>query len=109
MGLPGIDVVVFEVPQEPAPRPGSLPIALARPAEDARLLGHDVVELMEPFWSVLAGDARDATAAPRNEHGLLARREDAEALARRASEGADEPLAAVRVWLVSAEEPARAG
>ena len=44
MGIAGLDVVVFELPQEPAPRPGAVPIAFEPPAEGLRLLGYDVIE-----------------------------------------------------------------
>lgn len=88
----GFEVVIFEVPQEPG---GLLALAPEAPAEGLALLGYDVVELLEPWWSaVRAGKAEGA----RNEHGLLARRAEAEREAQRLSEGEDEALHAVRVW-----------
>jgi hypothetical protein len=93
-----VDVVVFEVPQEPAPAKGALPIAPTPPADDVDFVGWDVIELLEPWCSVLV--LRGTTLA-RNEHGLVARRSDAEALAaeHNARPDTEDPVHAVRVWL----------
>jgi hypothetical protein len=98
-----VDVLVFEVPQEPAPARGSLPIAPTPPSDELILLGHDVIELLEPWCSVLV---LRGTSRERNEHGLLSRRAEAEALAdeHNAREDTEDPVRAVRVWL--APEPA---
>ncbi|MBL8602490.1 MAG: hypothetical protein JNK72_11260 [Myxococcales bacterium] len=90
------EVVVFEVPQEPAPK-GGLPVVTAPPAEGLSLLGWDVIETLEPFWSPLAYGVRPPNA---NDAGLFASRADAE----RYVEGLgplDEPLSAARVWLAT--------
>src|SRR4051794_16033813 len=47
MGLHGLEVIVFEVPQEPLPGPRALPVAPTPPAEGLVLLGYDVIELIE--------------------------------------------------------------
>jgi hypothetical protein len=94
-----VDVIVFELPQEPAPARGVLPIAPSPPSDELVLLGYDVIELLEPWCSALV--LRGTTLA-RNEHGLLARRADAEQLAaeHNAREDTEDPVRAVRVWLL---------
>jgi hypothetical protein len=101
IGIVGLEVVVFEIPQEPAPSARALPIAPLPPAEGLVLLGYDVIEPIEPFWSPLA---TASPPCPVNEHGLIARRADAEAFAQRENErGASEDvLVAVRVWALPA-------
>jgi hypothetical protein len=96
-----VDVVIFEVPQEPSPARGALPIAPTPPSDELILLGYDVIELLEPWCSVLV---LRSTALPRNEHGLLARRADAESIANdhNAREDTEDPARAVRVWLAPA-------
>ena len=93
-----VDVIVFEVPQEPMPSKGALPIAPSPPADELDFVGWDVIELLEPWCSVLV--LRGAAVA-RNEHGLIARRADAEAIAdeHNGREDTEDPVRAVRVWL----------
>lgn len=93
-----VDVVVFEVPQEPKPTKGALPIAPTPPAEDLDFVGWDVIELLEPWCSVLV---QRGTQLARNEYGLIARRADAEAIAdeHNARPDTEDPVRAVRVWL----------
>jgi hypothetical protein len=96
IGIVGLEVIVFEVPQEPPPPPRGLPIAPVQPAEGLVLLGWDVIEVIEPFWSPLTQPAGTAV----NEHGLLADRATADGYARtwNAAHTDDDPLVAVRVW-----------
>jgi hypothetical protein len=97
LGLNTLEVIVFEVPQEPAPRTGGLAIAVNPPAEGLVLLGWDAIEMLEPFWSPLA---HAATEVPRNPHGLIAERADAEQFVRSWNErhADDDPVVAVRIW-----------
>jgi hypothetical protein len=100
IGVTGLEVIVFEVPQEPMPRPGALPIATNPPAEGLLLLGWDVIEVLEPFWSPLASpDAGRAV----NDHALFPDRTSADAFARTWNEAHadDEPVVAVRIWAMS--------
>lgn len=94
-GITDLEIMIFEVPQ-PSPA-GALPLAVEPPAEGFSLAGWDVIELIEPFCSVLR-DAREAL--PRNDLGLLPDRASAESLARahNAAEPDDEAVAA-RIWL----------
>ncbi|MBI5514359.1 MAG: hypothetical protein HY909_11360 [Deltaproteobacteria bacterium] len=93
LGIPSLEVIVFEVPQRPA---GPLAVLEPPPAEGLELLGWDVFEPLEPWWSPLSSGAVEGL----NACGLFARREDAEALARRLNDdgATDEPAEAVRVW-----------
>lgn len=93
-----VDVIVFEVPQDPAPAKGALPIAPTPPADDLEFVGWDVIELLEPWCSTLV---LHGAAVERNAHGLIARRADAEALstAHNARPDTEDPTRAVRVWL----------
>ncbi|MBL8681283.1 MAG: hypothetical protein JNK05_19045 [Myxococcales bacterium] len=93
-----VEVVVFEVPQEPAPQKGVLPIAPSPPADELALAGYDVIELLEPWCSALV---LRGTTLERNARGLLSRRADAEVLAaeHNAREDTEDPVRAVRVWL----------
>lgn len=96
LGLGALEVIVFEVPQTPFVR-HSLPVIEAPPAEDLALLGWDVIEPIEPYFSPLSSG--DAGQKP-NDYGLLATRAEAEALAaslNRESPG-DEDYVAARVW-----------
>ncbi len=106
-GARDVEVIVFEVPQERAQRPGALPIATAAPAAELELLGYDVCELMEPWWScVRAGACEDGgtntmqSASSVNAHGLLESRQQAErcAAAWNARAETDEQVSAVRVY-----------
>lgn len=101
IGMRGLDVVVFERPSEPPPGGRILPIAVVPPAEGLHLLGYDVIEPIEPYWSPLAVACPPI---PVNEYGLLATRADAERWARELNEQQtyDEPLVAVRVWIAEA-------
>jgi|LNFM01.1.fsa_nt_gb hypothetical protein len=94
-----VEVVVFEVPQESPPTKGALVIAPTPPADELELAGYDVIELLEPWCSVLVVRG---TSLERNARGLIARRSDAEALAaeHNAREDTEDPVRAVRVWLV---------
>ena len=98
IGVTGLEVIVFEVPQEPMPVARGLPLAPVPPAEELILLGWDVIEVIEPFWSPLAQPSEEAPAV--NAHGLLADRATADAYARawNAAHADEEPLVAVRVW-----------
>ena len=87
---------MFEVPQE-ASAPGALPLAAAPPADGLALLGWDVFEPLEPWWSAIS-KGREGCAL--NASGLFDRRADAERLA--ASLNDDDPedhVVAARVWL----------
>jgi hypothetical protein len=98
MGFADVDVVVFAVPQTDwVPR--LLPVVEEAPADDLEFLGWDVVEPIEPWDSALVKDGHGATL---NEHGLVAGRGAAEALAAKveAETPGDEPWVAVRVWRV---------
>lgn len=98
IGAGELEVLVFEVPQEPAPTGRSLPIAPTPPAEGLAMLGYDVIELLEPYWSPLAGYAPDEG----NEFGLYRTRAEADAHAstHNAREDLEDPLVTVRVWLL---------
>ncbi len=93
-----VELIVFEVPQEPAAARGSLPMALEPPAENLTLLGYDIIELIEPYCSPLSsmpgGDEL-------NEHGLLPSRASADGLALSFNNHpeVEDPLHPVRVWL----------
>jgi hypothetical protein len=102
LGHPGVDVVVFEVPNGPWV-PGSLPVATEAPAEGLVLLGWDVFELMEPWWSPLGKNADDVDPAKLNANGLFPGRAAAEEYVARYTERCpdEEPLLAARIWLVS--------
>ncbi len=93
-----VDVIVFEVPQEAAPIRGALPIAPTAPADELDFVGWDVIELLEPWCSVLV---LRGTGVARNEHGLVAKRSDAEQIAvdHNALADTEDPVRAVRVWL----------
>jgi hypothetical protein len=97
-GSLSVDVIVFEVPQDPAPAKGALPIAPSAPADDLEFVGWDVIELLEPWCSTLV---LRGTTLERNAHGLLARRADAEQLSaeHNARPDTEDPTRAVRVWL----------
>ncbi len=97
-GSLSVDVIVFEVPQDPAPAKGALPIAPSAPADDLDFVGWDVIELLEPWCSTLV---LRGTTLERNAHGLLARRADAEQLSaeHNARPDTEDPTRAVRVWL----------
>lgn len=97
IGIHDLDVIVFEVPQEPKPAPRALPIAPAPPADGLEFMGYDVVEAIEPYFSPLATpDERTGS----NAHGLIATREDAEVFAESLNATArEDPFVAVRVWL----------
>lgn len=96
IGVTGLEVIVFEVPQEPPPPPRGLPIAPVPPAEGLILLGWDVIEVIEPFWSPLAQPA----ATDLNEHRLFTDRASADAFAQNwnATHADEDPLVPVRVW-----------
>lgn len=100
LGVTDLEVVVFEVPQEPPPARGALPIVPTPPAEGLVLLGYDVIELMEPFWSPLA---QEQPLPGLNAAGLFATRADAEAFAQayNASPEHEEDLSPVRVWALA--------
>jgi hypothetical protein len=102
LGHPGVDVVVFEVPNGPWV-PGALPVATEAPAEGLVLLGWDVFELMEPWWSPLGKGADDVDRSALNANGLYPGRAAAEAYIARYSERCpdEEPLVAARIWLVA--------
>jgi hypothetical protein len=91
-----VDVVVFEVPQGAAVA-GALPVVSPAPAEGLTLLGWDVLEPIEPFWSPLA--AEELHAAGLNAHGLFDTRAAAESFAAAGTWDVDEPLVAARIWL----------
>lgn len=94
-GRPEVELVVFEVPQPPAP--GALPLAADSPSEGLRFAGWDVIEPLEPWWSLLR-DAKEPL--PRNAFGLLDDRAAAESLARAAAvDDPDEAPVAARIWL----------
>jgi hypothetical protein len=99
---PGLDVVVFEVPQGDW-IPGALPLASDPPADGLTLTGWDVIELVEPFWSPLAKPALDSANEPRNDAGLFETRAAAERFAQayNAAHPDDEPLAAARIWVLT--------
>lgn len=101
LGHPGVDVVVFEVPGGPWV-PGSLPVAADPPADGLTLLGWDVFELMEPWWSPLGKGADDVDRSQLNANGLFPGRGAAEEYIARYSlkHPDEEPLAAARIWLV---------
>lgn len=101
LGHPGVEVMVFEVPNGPWV-PGSLPVATEAPAEGLRLLGWDVFELMEPWWSPLGKGADDVDRSRLNDSGLFAGRGAAEEYIARYVERCpdEEPLVAARIWLV---------
>jgi hypothetical protein len=101
IGLEGLEVIVFEIPQEPAPAPRALPIAPTPPAEGLELLGYDVIEPLEPYWSPLA---TATPPCPVNEHGLMVRRAEADAFVQQynARPETEDPLVAVRVWRLAA-------
>ena len=67
------------------------------PAEGLTLLGWDVLEPIEPFWSPLA--AEELHAAGLNAHGLFDTRAAAESFAAAGTWDVDEPLVAARIWL----------
>lgn len=97
MGFLQLEVIVFEVPQEPAPRAGTLPVAPTPPAEGLELLGWDVIELLEPWWSPLS--KKDHTAAT-NSYGLFSTRKEAEDFCTEYnSKKPDDELHTIRVWL----------
>lgn len=102
LGHPGVDVVVFEVPNGPW-APGSLPVATEPPAEGLQLLGWDVFELMEPWWSPLGKGADDVDRTRLNASGLFPGRGAAEEYIARYTERSpdEEPLVAARIWLVT--------
>ena len=100
IGVEKLEVLVFEVPQEPAPRAGSLPIAAPQPAEGLVLLGWDAIEMLEPFWSPVAAGKCEAA---RNEHGLMPDRAAADAFVSgwNRAHADEDPVVAVRVWVLS--------
>lgn len=102
LGHPGVDVIVFEVPNGPWV-PGALPVATDPPAEGLVLLGWDAFELMEPWWSPLGKGADDVDRAALNTNGLFPGRGAAEEyIARYTARCPDEePLVAARIWLVA--------
>lgn len=94
--LGDVDLVVFEVPQEPAAA-GALPVASPPPAEGLALLGWDVFEPLEPWWSAIS-KGREGCAL--NAHGLFDRRADAERLAAALNtDDAEDHVVVGRVWL----------
>lgn len=97
-----VEVIVFELPQEPRPREGALPVASTPPAEGLELLGYDTIEPLEPFWSPLAVATGSMGNARTNEHGLFGGRAEADAFRTIWSKTHpnDEALEAVRVWAV---------
>ncbi len=99
---PGLDVVVFEVPQGDWV-PGALPIASEPPADGLTLTGWDVIELVEPFWSPLAKPAPETASETRNDAGLFETRAAAERFAQayNAAHPDDEPLSAARIWVLT--------
>ncbi|TAK26518.1 MAG: hypothetical protein EPO40_20705 [Myxococcaceae bacterium] len=102
LGHPGVDVIVFEVPNGPWV-PGSLPVATTPPAEGMVLLGWDAFELMEPWWSPLGKGADDIDRSQLNANGLFPGRGAAEEYAARYAglHPDEEPLVAARIWLVT--------
>ncbi len=94
-----VEVVVFEVPRVDS-APGGLEVIATPPAEGLSLLGWDVFESMEPWWSPISSAPRDAT---RNAAGLFATRREAEryldAWAADPANETDEPMVVARIWV----------
>ncbi|MDP3276106.1 MAG: hypothetical protein Q8Q09_12980 [Deltaproteobacteria bacterium] len=90
-----VEVIVFEVPQEPFVR-GALPIVIAPPENELVFLGYDVIEVIEPFVSLLSVHALAGV----NPHGLFAARAAAETIAsvHNAEPSTEDRAVAVRVW-----------
>ncbi len=95
-----VEVIVFELPQEPRPKAGSLPIAPTPPVEGLAFLGYDAIEPLEPYWSPLAVATGSMGASHTNEHGLFVGRAEADSfkLTWSKTHPNDDALEVVRVW-----------
>lgn len=98
IGLDAMELIVFDVPGENVSKT-SLTVVAPPPAEGLKLLGWDVFEALEPWWSLLSTPPAK-TEWELNENGLFGRRAEA---ARRAEEfngnGLEDPVIVGRVWL----------
>jgi len=101
MGI-SVEVIVFEVPQDTWD-PKKLPILFNPPSEGLHLLGYDIVEGIEPYFSLLTQTVQ----FPLNEHGLLTQRAEAEQIAKTYNEkdNLEDSVFVTRIWALTPTQP----